>query len=386
MAARKIEAWHKAGLIDAATRDALLAHEDAHARPVALWAVFGIGALAIGLGLISVVAANWEAIPAQLRLGVHFALIAGALAGLVLGAERLARVSPAMPEALLFIAGALGLSFFGHLGQVYQTSSPLWQPLGLWLVMFAPILLMMGQSWLVAASVMGACIWGAWDYADNALRFVSGADMSLGHALWLALVTAAPVLMAPLAAWLRGRSVRRAFWRRLEQAALAYGVAGASFVCAAAGMGGLRGEALAAEPAMLLRGAIGIAAGAALAWARPGISGRMAGAIIAGAGAAMMLALALASLPSGRDVAGALLFMALWAGIGAAALAAGWRGVFQLAVSVIALRLIILSFELASDLLLSGFGLIISGLLIVGVGWAALVISRRFAPPAEGTA
>ena len=39
-------------------------------------------------------------------------------------------------EALVFVAAALGLTFFGHLGQVYQTSSPLWQPLGAWLVLF----------------------------------------------------------------------------------------------------------------------------------------------------------------------------------------------------------------------------------------------------------
>jgi len=77
-----------------------------------------------------------------------------------------------------------------------------------------------------------------------------------------------------------------------------------------------------------------------------------------------------------------LLFMALWAGIAAAALAAQWRGVFQLAVGVIALRLIILSFELAGDLLTSGFGLIASGLMILGIAWAAVRVSKRFAPDA----
>jgi len=84
MSARKIAIWHQAGLIDADTRDRLLAFEAAHARPLALWAVFGIGALAIGLGLVSVVAANWQDIPAQLRLAVHLALIAGMLAALLL--------------------------------------------------------------------------------------------------------------------------------------------------------------------------------------------------------------------------------------------------------------------------------------------------------------
>jgi hypothetical protein len=56
---------------------------------------------------------------------------------------------------------------------------------------------------------------------------------------------------------------------------------------------------------------------------------------------------------------------------------------FQLAVAVVALRLIILSFELASDLLTSGFGLILAGLLILGVAWGALKVSRTFAPPRQ---
>jgi hypothetical protein len=79
-------------------------------------------------------------------------------------------------------------------------------------------------------------------------------------------------------------------------------------------------------------------------------------------------------------VPAALLFMALWVGIAAAALLAQWRGVFQKAVGVIALRLIILSFELAGDLLTSGFGLILSGVMILGVAWTAVRVSKRFAP------
>ena len=156
MSARKIATWHDAGLIDAATRDRLLAYEAAHARPLALWAVFGIGALAIGLGLASVIAANWEDIPGQLRLGVHLALIAGALGALFLREEALAQRSPWAVEALVFVTAALGLTFFGHLGQVYQTASPLWQPLGVWLVMFAPLLLLTGRSWRCWAERCGA--------------------------------------------------------------------------------------------------------------------------------------------------------------------------------------------------------------------------------------
>ena len=377
MSVRKIAEWHEAGLIDAETRDRLIAYEAAHSRPLLLWAVWGIGALAIGLGFVSVVAANWEDIPGLVRLAVHLALIAGLLALLFFREVQLAAKSPWAVEALAFITAALGLTFFGHLGQVYQSGAPLWQPLATWLVLFAPLLLLTGRSWPTALAVLGGAVWTAWEYAGADGQY--GVERSTLWSVWLALVTASPVLFAPVAAWARSRSARPDFWRRLEQLALAYAVAGASFACAIASVGGFHQERVAQDAASVTTAAVLIAAGIATILARPGVSGRMAGAIIAGAG----LLIPLAQLVDRATVPAALLFFALWGGIAAAALAASWRGVFQMAVGVIALRLVILSFELAADLLTSGFGLIVAGLMILGVAWVAVRVSKRFAPPAE---
>jgi hypothetical protein len=74
----------------------------------------------------------------------------------------------------------------------------------------------------------------------------------------------------------------------------------------------------------------------------------------------------------------------LWAAIGWASLQGGWRRLFQLAVGIIAFRLIVLSFELNDDLLASGFGLILSGLVALGVAWLALKVSRQYAPAGGG--
>lgn len=380
MSARKIATWHDVDLIDAATRDRLLAYEAAHARPLALWAVFGIGALAIGLGLISVIAANWEAIPGQVRLGVHLALIVAALAALFWSEARIAATTPWAAEALLFVTAALGLTFFGHLGQVYQTSSPLWQPLATWLVLFAPLLLLMGRSWPSALAVLGGAVWCVWDYADAVIGH-STPTPGTGLIAWAAFVVALPLALAPLAAWLRGRSDRHDFWRRLEQVTLAYAVAGASLAAIGASMGEVDSDNLTrGAVGMLVSGATAVLTGLGVITARSGVSGRMAGTIIALSGLVLPLAWGTDHL----TVPPAALFMALWIGIAAAALMAGWRGVFQLSVAAIALRLIILSFELAGDLLTSGFGLILSGLLIVGVAWVAVRVSKTFAPPGGG--
>ena len=151
MSERKLKAWSNAGLIDETTVARIRDWEEKNSRPLGLWAVIGLGALAIGLGLVSVVAGNWDAIPGFVRLSIHFSLIV-ALAGLLICQyDRAAALNAYFHDAILFIFGALGLTFFGHIGQVYQTSSPLWQPLGLWLVLFTPLLLGFGRGWLAAA-------------------------------------------------------------------------------------------------------------------------------------------------------------------------------------------------------------------------------------------
>lgn len=379
MSARRIAHWHEAGIIDAATRDRLLAYEEAHARPLLLWAVWGIGALAIGLGFVSVVAANWEDIPGLVRLGVHLALIAG-LVGLVFFREdRLAEGSPWSVEALVFVTAALGLTFFGHLGQVYQTSSPLWQPLAVWLALFAPLLLLTGRSWPTALAVVGGAVWTAWEYASAMTG--NGVPRNPGTIwlAWLGAAVALPVTLALAGGWMRARSLRPDFWRRIEQLALTYAVALASLACAVASGGGFGDSSLLAGTPSLACGVVIALAGIAHFAARPGVSGQMAAAIITGAG----ITIAAAEWANDRIVPAALLFFVLWAGIAAAALRAHWRGVFQLAVGVIAFRLVILSFELAADLLTSGFGLILSGLMILGVAWVAVRVSKRFAPDAE---
>src|SRR5260221_4018763 len=66
--------WQAAGLIDDATTERIAAWETSHRRPVWLWAVAGMGALAIGLGVMAVIGANWEGIPAWAKLAVVLAL------------------------------------------------------------------------------------------------------------------------------------------------------------------------------------------------------------------------------------------------------------------------------------------------------------------------
>jgi hypothetical protein len=270
------------------------------------------------------------------------------------------------------------MTFMGHIGQVYQTSSPLWQPLALLLALFAPLLLLRGSSWLTAAMLGVTLVFTGWNYAINTSEGRGEDFGATVEVIRMALAVTAAVLLAGLGAWMRSRSAREAFWIRLEQLALTYGVGLASLVIIASAFDRLPDDPQAGR--IFLGLAIGARLGAiaaGLVWrARRDRSGEAEAGVLLGAGLSVLLAFVL----SDSATAAGLLFMALWAGIAAAALHAGWRGVFQVAVGVIAVRLIVLSFELASDLLLSGVGLIVSGLLILGVAFAAVRVSKRFAP------
>lgn len=378
MSLRKLRHWHEQGLIDDATFERISEFESQHARPLLLWAAVGIGALTIGLGIISLVAANWEDVPGQIRLGLHMLLLLGLGAFLALRADEMQQKNPWVLECGLFILAVLGLTFFGHLGQVYQTSSPLWKPLAAWLLLFGPLMLWRGQSWLVAALFLFGSIYACWDYALNYERSFPLDASDDPPLMWLAIVTAFPVLFAPLAGAMRQRSQRQSFWFRLEQMAFSYAIGGASIILYIAAFEEFSYGSWDALDAwsQLARAILGLVAGAALVVLRRGKSGEMAGVVVAGAGLACILAYPV----SGSTILSALLFFLLWGGIAAAALRANWRGVFQLAVVAIALRLISVSFELASDLLLSGFGLIVAGILILVIAWAAVRVSKQFAP------
>ncbi|CAN0505988.1 unnamed protein product, partial [Phaeothamnion confervicola] len=63
-----LKRWRSAGLLDDGAVGRISAWEATHRRPLWLWALSGMGALAIGLGVVAVVAANWESIPLGAKL------------------------------------------------------------------------------------------------------------------------------------------------------------------------------------------------------------------------------------------------------------------------------------------------------------------------------
>ena len=60
---RKLARWESAGLIDGATRARIRDFEQSERAPIALYALGVLGAGTLALGILSVIAANWDGIP-----------------------------------------------------------------------------------------------------------------------------------------------------------------------------------------------------------------------------------------------------------------------------------------------------------------------------------
>tara|TARA_R110002033_G_scaffold42421_3_gene83363 strand:- start:12115 stop:13269 length:1155 start_codon:yes stop_codon:yes gene_type:complete len=369
-----LDIWLDAGLIDADTARRIREYEAERSRPLGLWSLIGLGALAIGLGIVSLVAANWEEIPGMVRLVVHLLLIAGISGGIYLLQPQKGFLGLYLKDVLLFILAVLGATFFGHLGQVYQTSSPLWQLMAIWLILFSPLLLLVGRGWLISllwiVALLGTGIahWG-W-YAQQ------GGDLP---STYIAVITSLPVFALLLGMSLRNLSGREAFWTQVGQFALASFVTGVSVKLIADGVtiGGLFGSA----------GQAGEIAGLQLGlWSAAALLGYRLNRTATGISiAAILVAAALTSFVSSiaqstEALGNATLFIIFWAAIGWSAIYSAWRNVFQVVVAIIALRLIFLSFELASDLLSSGLGLILAGIITIAIAIVAYRFSRAFAP------
>lgn len=382
MSERQLKAWQDAGLIDAEIAERIRAWEAENRRPLGLWAIVGLGALTMGLGIISVVAANWDAIPGTLRLGIHFALIAGLAAFLGRYLGKAGAHNDYYNDGLLFVTATLGLTFFAHLGQVYQTSSPFWQPLLAWLVIFSPLLLLFGRGWPVAGLWLAGVLGTALSHADaygSPWPWGSHAPQPLFPTLYWGLIACPPMAVAALSAAMRERSDRPSFWRLLEQLAVAVILAGVSIVIL---FGGWEHRAYPMLGSIAIQ-SLGLVGAAALIFAaRRTRSGQVtAGILVIAAVLHMGQALLFDLYGSFRGPwISALFFMILWGAVAVGGLLAQWRRIFQGAIALLALRIIVLSFELNDDLLGSGVGLILSGAFAIFVAWVTVRISRRYAP------
>ncbi len=135
---KKLNNWETAGLISSKQKEAVLEYEKQHNQPTFLYSMLFLGIFCIGLGIISVISSNWEAIPATVKLLADFVLLVLSAWGIYLSykAEK-----SLWTEVLLFFYALLILGSIGLTGQIFNLPSALYKALLFWSVLVFPLLL-----------------------------------------------------------------------------------------------------------------------------------------------------------------------------------------------------------------------------------------------------
>jgi uncharacterized membrane protein len=364
---RKLAEWQKAGLIDAEAAARIAAHEGrAEKRPYLLYAVSGLGALSVAIGLVSIVASNWDAIPKGIKLGLDLALLLGLAAGI-----RRAERGGFVAEALVFVFYGAVLASIGLVAQVYHLGGRTEDALAFWSLITAPIVLhgttrFLATVWFVAAESVALAqvarvLDRSWHGEEDVVALTVGFIFSLG--------------LVALGAW---------GWFRREKAAFASVAAmlGRVQIVALASLvpvlwydhGHDRAGALAA---VCLAGVL--AASVALALRDESAVGPARGALLTLAIVTPIVCYAPLALHHDRTgVPAAASFLIVWAAIGVAAYRLGRVRLLNVATALLGIRLLIIYFEVFGSLLDTGIGLLSGGVLTILLAWAWVKKSRQW--------
>jgi len=382
-----LKRWRSAGLIDDGTVQRISAWEATHRRPVWLWALSAMGALAIGLGVVAVIAANWSGIPAAAKLAADL-LVTGLCAVFVFMAWRSDRRWPCEIGALLLfglVIGGLAL-----IGQVYQLQSEPWQALVTWLAIGTPFLALVTRTRLLGALWFAAALL-TWFSAYEPLEQLLGmlVPVSTGSDHFFHLLLYLPACLLIVVAVVRRRWPPAEGQGELILTLALAGLVGAVSTTMVAINSHLVG--LVVAPVEIWLGASATLLAAAALWLGRGAAERrppitLLGVSFAVWAAALLLARAwrgetdaVGNSGSGTmfEVAFGLLFIVYWAAIGWLAARLGRRVLFGLAFAVIGLRLLILYFEAIGGLTATGLGLIGGGVLCLALAWLGWRLTQR---------
>src|SRR5574337_513198 len=156
----EVQDWVRDGLIGQAQADAIVGRyaQDRDRSLQSLQVVCIAGAVLLALGIILIIAHNWNAIHPLVKLGGLLVLLAGAhYAG-----WRLRFDTPSLPrvgDALLLIAGLLFLAGIGLVSQIYHLDERPPNGVLLWWIGIAAMPWLAQSSALQALSTIGFVAW-----------------------------------------------------------------------------------------------------------------------------------------------------------------------------------------------------------------------------------
>ncbi len=148
---KHIARWQQDGLIDAATAESLRKDINSRSSGFGLGGVLALlGAVLLGAAIVSLVAANWEAMPRLLRVGLIMAVL---FIGYVGGAWRESRGDKIFSQALYLTAAMTFGAGISLVGQMYHLSGDASDAALLWVAGTMVAAFFLRSPVLVSASV-----------------------------------------------------------------------------------------------------------------------------------------------------------------------------------------------------------------------------------------
>ncbi|MFZ1387096.1 MAG: DUF2157 domain-containing protein [Thiolinea sp.] len=170
---KKLQIWEQQGFINGDQHDAILAFEQGEKQNNNWWlySLIILGSAIIGLGIISLIAANWEQIPNSIKLGTDFLLLS-VLAIVIFWQKQ----QPKKPWADALIAAfiILCLASIGLIAQIYHINGRWYHAVLLWSLITLPIVLFARHlfvHFLWVSLFINAAVWSCVDLAGGSLRY-----------------------------------------------------------------------------------------------------------------------------------------------------------------------------------------------------------------------
>lgn len=365
----KLKKWVSHQLISEGQAQAILDFEKGKGLSRLFLGLGGLGALSIVLGIGSLIASNWYAIPAEAKIGSHVAV------NLLLAFVTLKyfEQSSLWRELLVGLQAGLVMTFLALIGQVLQTQSDLWKPLAVWLVLVTPMFLLYARSsglafvWLSVAYVFG------WSLGEDYMR---GESQDLFVGAWpivLYVLFNLKKINEVMPNWTQ--TARRFFWVYVIGAtSLAqilwlshnghhYWGFGTSKDFVASSIAGAMAIVLLNVAQRQKR---------ITYWVEDNLEWDV---ILAASAVFAALPILLPHME--MPVMGAIMFCLYWLAIGGAGLRLGIERLWSMAVIFVGLRLFIAYMEIFGSLALQGLGLIATGVIFLSLAWGAKKIIQN---------
>lgn len=136
---KKLENWRSAGLISSEQSEAILNYEEKQpGKNLAVYSIITLGVSVLCLGIIALIASNWESIPNFIKLGFDFLILAGTGYAVILAEKN---ESQNLKQWLILALLILILASIGLISQIYNTGGEFYMAAGFWVILTLPLVI-----------------------------------------------------------------------------------------------------------------------------------------------------------------------------------------------------------------------------------------------------